>query len=1096
MSLSRLSSRPRWPHRPHRGPLLLAACASLLAGCAPLFAPPASGSEALQPGLPVERTIEKGGAHEYPVVLAAGDFLRVTLEQRGVDLALRLVAPDRRTLLEEADGPGPYNTYATEDLAAVAEASGLHTIRVLAGGRMAPGAGYRLRIEAPRPAQPEDRLRVEAVRANQAATYAMFESGATAMERQLAYREEARRLWHELGEHGREADTMLLLGLLHKARGEAREAAALFRDAAELYAVAGDPAGQARALNETARSSEEVGHTGSALAAYRQSAELARQAGDRHCETLALSNLGVLLNRLGRSHEAVQSLSEALRIARELGWPDLVGNRLVNLGSAYQDLSEMQKAIGLYREALDHPTAQDTAHNNLGDAYGALGDWDAAIEHYRRALDIVQDRSRKAATFNNLAVAYHKSGQPEEAREAYAKALELARAEGHLSVQVWASNNLGFLYDEMGETAAAVAAWKEVPRLAAGREDLEHMALNARASVLRAEGDAGGARALLERVREAARRRGKTGWEAQATLNLARLELEEGNLPAALRHAESAVAIIEKLRNRVLDPDLRALFLASKQSYYEYYIDILMALHRSRPGEGYDARALNASEQARARSLLDLLTEAGADIRQGVEPGLLEREQKLRGEVRARDRHRIALIQEKASPERIAEAEGELEEALRDLDRFEAELRQNSARYAALTQPRPLSVEEIRRRVLGDDALLLEYALGKEKSYLWAVTPTSLHSFELAGRKEIEKEALAYYNAVTARNRLAEGDSPAQADEEAGRAGRALSDLILKDVAPLLAGRTLLVVADGALQYVPFVALPLPSSPREFLGERNVVVNLPSASTLAVLRDELKDREPAPKLLAVIADPVFAKDDPRVTRNARVAAKPETKRGSSALPGLPPRGPAAASLSGAADLASFAPLPFSAEEADGIAGLVAADQLLKAIDFDASFARATSGELASYRYVHFATHGVLDSSHPELSRLVLSQVDASGNPQEGFLRLHDIYNLQLNADMVVLSACQTALGKEVRGEGLVGLTRGFMYAGAERVVASLWSVEDRATAKLMKSFYRYLLRGEMSAAAALRQAQLDLAGKAQFRSPYFWAGFSLQGEWK
>jgi CHAT domain-containing protein len=175
-------------------------------------------------------------------------------------------------------------------------------------------------------------------------------------------------------------------------------------------------------------------------------------------------------------------------------------------------------------------------------------------------------------------------------------------------------------------------------------------------------------------------------------------------------------------------------------------------------------------------------------------------------------------------------------------------------------------------------------------------------------------------------------------------------------------------------------------------------------------------------------------------------------------------------------------------------------QKLKALGFEASYARAISGQLADFRYVHFATHGLLDSQQPKLSKLALSQFREDGRRQEeSFLRLADIYNLDLNADLVVLSACQTALGKEVRGEGLVGLTRGFMYAGAARVLASLWSVEDRATAMLMRDFYRHLLAEKRPAAEALRRAQLDMAsGKThpKYRSPYYWAGFSLQGEWK
>jgi CHAT domain-containing protein len=169
---------------------------------------------------------------------------------------------------------------------------------------------------------------------------------------------------------------------------------------------------------------------------------------------------------------------------------------------------------------------------------------------------------------------------------------------------------------------------------------------------------------------------------------------------------------------------------------------------------------------------------------------------------------------------------------------------------------------------------------------------------------------------------------------------------------------------------------------------------------------------------------------------------------------------------------------------------------LEAVDFEASKATATGGSLNQYRIVHFATHGLINSRHPELSGIVLSLVDEQGMPQDGFLRLHDVYNLKLSADLVVLSACRTALGKDVKGEGLIGLTRGFMYAGAPRVVASLWDVKDEATAELMKRFYEGMLRRRMTPAAALRTAQLSMAKEKRWEAPYYWAGFVLQGEWR
>jgi len=234
--------------------------------------------------------------------------------------------------------------------------------------------------------------------------------------------------------------------------------------------------------------------------------------------------------------------------------------------------------------------------------------------------------------------------------------------------------------------------------------------------------------------------------------------------------------------------------------------------------------------------------------------------------------------------------------------------------------------------------------------------------------------------------------------------------------------------------------------------------------------------------VAVLADPVFEASDPRV--HVRMAA---------------PTKPAAPSVGLTRAVESLGHgltrLPFSRAEAEAIAALVPRSSLLEATDFAASRTLVANGALGDRRIVHFATHGLLDSQHPDLSGLVLSLVDEKGAAQNGFLRMQEIYNLRLPADLVVLSACQTALGREIRGEGLVGLTRGFMYAGARAVVASLWEVDDESTAELMKRFYRAMLKEKRPPADALRGAQLELSRNPRWAAPFYWAGFVLQGEW-
>ncbi len=388
------------------------------------------------------------------------------------------------------------------------------------------------------------------------------------------------------------------------------------------------------------------------------------------------------------------------------------------------------------------------------------------------------------------------------------------------------------------------------------------------------------------------------------------------------------------------------------------------------------------------------------------------------------------------------------------------------------------------------------------------VTRSDISSYVLPKRAEIEAAARRVYNLLIARQPV-RGETikqyqarVAKASEEYSARAAELSQMLLGPIAAQLGNKRLLVVSEGALQYIPFAALPVPQGTGSNQNNSNPdahtplivdreVLSLPSASALMVLRAETSGRKPAPKAIAVLADPVFDEDDPRVKLTGPRRKRATAIDSSAVKPARTVRDVGAMETGG-----SLSRLPFSREEAEAILAITLTDQGMKALDFNANRALATSGELGKYRVVHFATHGLLNSEHPELSGIVLSLVDEQGQPQDGFLGLHDIYNLDLPSELVVLSACRTGLGKEVKGEGLIGLTRGFMYAGAARVVASLWKVDDDATAEFMKRFYQEMLGKGMRPAAALRAAQVEMWKQKQWKSPYYWAAFVLQGEWK
>jgi tetratricopeptide (TPR) repeat protein len=689
----------------------------------------------------------------------------------------------------------------------------------------------------------------------------------------------------------------------------------------------------------------------------------------------------------------------------------------------------------------------------------------------------VGDRRGEAATLNNIGLVYNSLGEKQKALEYYGQVLPLIRTVGNRSGEAATLHNIGSVYHSLGEEQKAL--------------DYYSQALPLR----RAVGDRDG--------------------EAKTLLGIARVESGQGKLLDARSTIESALNIIESLRTKVVSLELRSSYFATTQDFYEFSIDLHMHLHKLHSDRGYDRAALQTVERARARSLLEGLAEARLEIRSGADPALLERERVLRQLLSAKTERQILLLNGKHTEQQAAAVADEINALTAQYRDLEADIRAKSPRYASLTQPQPLKSEEIQRQVLDDQTLLLEYFLGKERSYLWVVSTNRIRSYELPKREEIEEAALHVKKLLTARATYEKGESPERrqtriSEAETRYPGEAarLSKMILWPAISELSGKRLAIVPDGELQEVAFGALPVPraeSSSRNQTTDGNEsgewqpliveheIVSLPSASALAVLRRETAGREPAAKAFVVFADPVFDKDDDRI-KLARAARSEKTE--GTETEDIASRNLLQAAKEVLGEDTDIPRLPYSRAEAEAILSVTPKAESLKALDFKASRATAMSGALSRYRIVHFATHGLLDKVHPELSGVVLSLVDRKGKRQNGFLQLHDVYNLNLPAEMVVLSACQTGLGKSVRGEGLVGLTRGFMYAGSKRVVASLWSVQDLATAELMKRFYRAMLgERKMRPAEALRAAQVEMWKQKRWRSPYYWGGFMLYGEW-
>jgi CHAT domain-containing protein/Tfp pilus assembly protein PilF len=1110
--------------------------------CSPeSFATQANGPQdkiALSPGAKIERQIAVGEVHTYRVVLTPRQFVRVVVEERDGDLVLELQNSQGETLVE-VDNPTPFLNKSR--LSFVSPQGGNYLLTVRPRKDAALGS-YRLGVDEWRTAEPKDESAVAAEKLMAEGQLLYGQGTAESRRKAIQKYEESLPLWRAASDIRGEAEALSSIGDVYEDLGDNRKALELCEKALLLWRSVGDLSGEANALDQVGIAYWQLNDYQKALEAINRVLSLCRTIGLRRGEAEALNDIAVVYSSLSEYQKALEHYGQSLSLKREIG--DRVGEArtLNNMGVAYVSLDEYQKALECYDRAL--PLRRSTGDrrgesytlSNIGTVYSALGEYQKALEYEDQALRLgreVGDRGIEANALNDLGKLYDALGDYQKALERYSEALILTQAMSDRRGEANILSDTGSVYQKLSEYKKASDLYNQALsiRRAIGFLAGEAHSLSNLGLVSSALGDSqkaleyyGQGLTLHRAVRN---RKG----EAMTLFGIARVERDRGNLVEARVRMEAALEIIESLRTKVSAQELRASFLASVRELYDFQIDLLARLDERQHSAGHAAEALMISERSRARSLLETLSEARADIRQGVPAELLERERSFQQQINGKAGRLTRLLGGVHTDEQASGAQKELDSILTDYQQLETQIRTASPRYAALTQPQPLTLEEIQKQVLDPDTLLLEYSLGEERSYLWAVSPTSITSYALPKRAEIEAAARRVYRLVTAPTQAVEAPTrrralTAKAEAEYAEAAADLSRILLSPVASQLGTKRLLIVSEGALQYTPFGALPAPREPRRgdgVMGRRgddkpassfhrvapfpgrpveslpllleHEVVTAPSASVLAVLRRERAGRQPAPKSIAVLADPVFSSDDPRISRG-HTRAHPAPATQSSGRTSEPVRATDIERSAKESGLDGFVRLRFSRQEAEAIAEFAPEQKRLTALDFIASRETAESADLSQYRIVHFATHGLLNSQRPELSGIVLSLVDESGRAQDGFLRLHEIYNLRLNADLVVLSACQTALGKEVRGEGLIGLTRGFMYAGAPRVVASLWRVDDRATAELMRRFYQGMLKEGLRPAAALRAAQVSMLKEKRWSDPHYWAAFTLQGEWR
>ncbi len=863
----------------------------------------------------------------------------------------------------------------------------------------------------------------------------------------LAYYQQVLPIARQLREIRGEATTLNNIGLIYADIGEPEQALTYYQQALPILRQVKDRKTEATVLNNTGAIYRDIGQSEQALAYYQQALPILRQVGDRKTEAIIYSNIGVVRRDTGQLEQALAYYQQALLIFRQVRDKRGEAATLNNIGTIHRDTGQPEQALAYYQQALlilrqagDRKTEAATL-NNIGLVYGEMGQLEKALAHYLQALPIlrqVRDKRGEAATLNNIGVVYSKIGQPEQALAHYQQALPVLQQVGDKGGEATTFNNIGWIYGDIGEPEQALAYYQQA------------------LPILRQVGDI------------------KT--EAITLNNIASLEKERKNLTKALNNIQASIKILETIRGEITDSDLRTSYFASVNDYYQLYIDILMELHQQNPNDGYDKQALEVSEQARARTLLELIKEG--DIVRGINPQLKQRKENLEQQIIARTQA-IQILAEKGQQEQIESIQQEINRLENQIQTVEAEIRQQNPEYARLTQTKlNLSTADIQQKIVDRDTILLSYWLGEEQSYLWLVTPDEITSYILPPQAEIERASQEFLD-------YAQDAGHWDLYPKKARAGnQKLSQMLLAPVADKIANKRLIVVADGGLQYLPFSLLENPQTNQSLIAA-NELVNLPSASTLDAIRNKTNQPPVNRKEIAIFAHPVFTSGDRRLPNKPQLTTsnEPETIEDlvrKQALAG-----------------AILNPLPGTEATAQQILAYIPGNDSKKLnLGFDANRQAIFDSAVSQYRLIHLGTHGLFNKTKPEHSGIVLSLYNEQGNYQaDGMLLITEVFNLNLPADLVVLAACNTVEGEEIKGEGIVGITRGLMYAGAERVVMTLWDVDDDATTVFMSRFYQEMLENKLTPAAALRATQLWMQTESEYQAPDYWAGFVLQGEW-
>jgi CHAT domain-containing protein len=820
------------------------------------------------------------------------------------------------------------------------------------------------------------------------------------------------------------------------------------------------------------------GRNDQAIHAFQRALRLYEKLPDRVRISQVLNNIALAEYSLGRSASAAQRYMAALRGLKSSEAPQPYAFILNNLGLAHFELGQYDAALREFSQALDlwraaqNVREQARSLQGIGNVFDAVGDQDQALYYYRAAFGLrggnIDVRGR-VASLRTIASLIRERGDLSGALRLHEEALTLAATpaiRARLTAQIAMDlEGLGRHREAIGRIATALAQLDNDPVSRA-------MLVLQRSRVSSASGQVRESQLGLRSALRTFKQYELTGLEFEGWLALATAQRNSGAIADALTSIDRALACAEMLRVQSANPELRATLLQPLRPAYELKIALLSGQFFGHPADAASdllLAALSTAELARARALEDFQS---VDMRApGVAPELLvRRDETLRALATQRNQLEVRLERAATDDPRVLALRAGIAESRRQLVQIDAQLASTESQHRSAI-PRTLSGRMTRPGSMPADLAIIEYWLGGGQSLAWVLTRERITMIALEPGARINQAAIAFHAGLrniatqTAADRL--------------RLSGALYDLILRPIAPLLAGKRSLVFApDGALHYVSFAALRPNDAPAgRFLIQDHDISVTPSIAMLGRSEPPVAALKPGKELL-LVTDPVYQAADSRV------------------IPGIGNLRMAQAD-SGAADEPRFGAipgnlqrLPGTAAEGRAIAALLPAAKVDVLEGFAATREQFLAAALGQYRLIHVATHGLVDTQVPQLSSLILSTRDRQGRPLEGRVLAADFMAVRLSADVVVLSACDTALGKNVLGEGLIGLRYVILARGARAVVASLWAVPDKMGARLVAKFYKSMIQGRMKVASALSAAMREVLLE-DGSDPALWAAFDV-----